>query len=100
MKTAIQEVMDEIESEHNNGVEISQKQLFKMLLKAKAKEKKQIFNAFNQGFRDGESEITSIKEDVENLANETRQYKYTKEQLIAKKLQYDLKIKEFINKKC
>jgi hypothetical protein len=31
---------------------------------------------------------------IENLANETRQYKYTKAELIAKKLQYDLLIKE------
>jgi hypothetical protein len=31
---------------------------------------------------------------IENLANETRQNKYTKQELIAKKLQYDLLIKE------
>jgi seryl-tRNA synthetase len=37
---------------------------------------------------------------IESLANETRQYKWTKEQLIAKKIQYDLKIKDLINKKC
>jgi len=36
-----------------------------------------------------------VKE-LEQYANETRQYKWTKEQLIAKKLQYDLKIKEFL----
>jgi hypothetical protein len=34
-------------------------------------------------------------ESIEQLANETRQYKWTKEQLIAKKLQYDILIKEF-----
>lgn len=50
MKTAIQEVLDEIETEHNNGVEISQKQLFKMLLKAKEKEKQQISKAYFCGF--------------------------------------------------
>lgn len=33
-------------------------------------------------------------ESIENLANETRQYKFTKQELIAKKLQYDLLIKE------
>jgi hypothetical protein len=33
-------------------------------------------------------------ENIENLANETRQYKYTKSELIAKKLKYDLLIKE------
>jgi len=32
--------------------------------------------------------------DIENLANETRQYKWTKEQLVSKKLQYEIKIKE------
>lgn len=33
---------------------------------------------------------------IEKLANETRQHKYTKEQLIAKKIQYDIKIKELL----
>lgn len=33
-------------------------------------------------------------ENIENLANETRNYKYTKAELIAKKLQYDILIKE------
>ena len=33
-------------------------------------------------------------ENIENLANETRQHKFTKAELIAKKLQYDLLIKE------
>jgi hypothetical protein len=37
---------------------------------------------------------------LESESNEKRNFKYTKEQLIAKKLQYDLKIKELINKKC
>lgn len=32
---------------------------------------------------------------IEQIANETRQYKYTKEELIAKKLKYDILIKEF-----
>ena len=49
MKTAIQEVMDIIEMEHNNGVEISQKVLWKMLLDAKEKEKQQIIEAANYG---------------------------------------------------
>ena len=47
MKTPIQEVMDIIEMEHNNGVEISQKVLWKMLLDAKEKEKQQIIEAVN-----------------------------------------------------
>ena len=34
--------------------------------------------------------------ELEQYANETRQYKWTKEQLIAKKLQYDLKIKDLL----
>ena len=42
MKTVLQEVMEEIEKEHNNGVEVSQKKLWKMLLKAKEKEIDQI----------------------------------------------------------
>lgn len=33
---------------------------------------------------------------IESLANDTRQHKFTKEQLIAKKLQYDIKIKEML----
>lgn len=49
MKTPITEVMDIIEMEHNNGVEISQKVLWEMLLEAKEKEKKQIIEAFSQG---------------------------------------------------
>ncbi len=49
MKTAIQQVMDEIEMEHNNGVEISQRALWKMLLEAKEKEKQQIIDAGNGG---------------------------------------------------
>lgn len=47
MKTAIQVILDEIEMEHNNGVEISQKQLWKMLFKAKSTEKQQIIDAYN-----------------------------------------------------
>ena len=47
MKTAIQEVMDIIEMEHNNGVEISQKVLWKMLSEALEKEKQQIIEAVN-----------------------------------------------------
>lgn len=46
MKTAVEEVMDIIEIEHNNGVEISQKVLWKMLSEAKEKEKQQIIDAY------------------------------------------------------
>jgi hypothetical protein len=34
--------------------------------------------------------------ELEQYANDSRQYKWTKEQLIAKKLQYDLKIKDLL----
>ena len=34
--------------------------------------------------------------EIEQLANDTRQFKFTREQLIAKKLQYDIKIKELL----
>ena len=69
MKTAIQEVMDEIEMEHNNGVEISQKQLWKMLLKAKEKEKEQIIDAaYSYINTDG---VINKKELAEQYYNET-----------------------------
>lgn len=69
MKTAIQEVMDEIEMEHNNGVEISQKQLWKMLLKAKEKEKEQITDAtYSYINTDG---VINKKELAEQYYNET-----------------------------
>lgn len=49
MKTAIQTVMDIIEMEHNNGVEISQRVLWKMLNEAKETEKQQIIDAYESG---------------------------------------------------
>ena len=66
MKTAIQEVLNEIETEHNNGVEISQKQLFKMLLKAKEKEKQQIIDANNAGWRANRKKIDQNANDYYN----------------------------------
>ena len=66
MKTAIQEVIDEIETEQNNGVEISQKQLFKMLLKAREKEKQQIIEAHRIGVFDCKNHEQYYKETVEN----------------------------------
>jgi len=53
MKSAVTEVMDIIEMEHNNGVEISQKVLWKMLLEAKEKEKRHIIKAFDNGVIEG-----------------------------------------------
>jgi hypothetical protein len=32
---------------------------------------------------------------IEELANQTRQYKFTKEELIAKKIQYEIKFKQY-----
>jgi hypothetical protein len=37
--------------------------------------------------------------DIEQLANDTRQMKFTRDQLIAKKLQYDIKCKELLKLK-
>jgi len=37
--------------------------------------------------------------DIERLANDTRQMKFTRDQLIAKKLQYDIKCKELLKLK-
>lgn len=53
MKTAIQKVMDIIEMEHHNGVEISQRVLWKMLLEAKQEEKQQIIEAYWEGMEHG-----------------------------------------------
>ena len=48
MKTAIKKIMDIIEMEHNNGIEISQKVLWKMLSEALEKEKQQIIEAYEK----------------------------------------------------
>ena len=64
MKTAIQGVMDIIEMEHNNGVEISQRVLWKMLLEAKGTEKKQIIDAYSEGmghYGDANSNAEGLK---------------------------------------
>lgn len=53
MKTAIQGVMDIIEMEHNNGVEIYQRVLWKMLNEAKKEEKQKIIDAYNSGWQYG-----------------------------------------------
>jgi len=49
-------------------------------------------------YRTGLIQRYSEKEvnEIEQLANDTRQFKFTREQLIAKKLQYDIKIKELL----
>ena len=49
MKTAIQELIDIVEMDYNNGVEISMWVFHGMLLKALFKEKQQILDAFDDG---------------------------------------------------
>ena len=49
MKTAVQEVMDTVETDYNNGVVVSQRVFWKMLLKAKELEKQQIIDAHFNG---------------------------------------------------
>ena len=71
MKTVIQELMDIIEMDHNNGVEISQKVIWKMLLKAKEKEKQQIIEAYEKDMSSNgnlsfESGLEYYKETYEN----------------------------------
>lgn len=61
MKTAIQEIIDLVEIDHNN--EISMRVFYKMLSKGLKKEKEQIKNAFNQGYRDGEMDSMSMSND-------------------------------------
>jgi hypothetical protein len=48
MKTAITKIMDAIEMEHNNGVGISQRVIWKMLNEAKEEEKQQIIDFANK----------------------------------------------------
>ena len=72
MKTAITGVMDIIEMEHNNGVEISQKVLWNMLLEAKETEKQQIIEAHEAG-QDVlimDSDFTDSKQYYENTFNQ------------------------------
>lgn len=52
-KTAIQELIDIVEIDYNNGVEISMKVFYKMLTEAKETEKQQIKEAYRRGFVDG-----------------------------------------------
>lgn len=68
MKTAIQVILDEIEMEHNNGVEISQKQLWKTLFKAKSTEKQQIIDAYHDG---GEKGFNKFGEDADKYYETT-----------------------------
>lgn len=76
-KTAMQEIMDIVEIDYSNGVEISMKVLYKMLSKGLIKEKQQIKNAFNQGYRDGETDSLSManEEDVSSFENAENYFK-------------------------
>lgn len=60
MKTAMQ---------HNNGVEISKKVLWKMLLEAKEKEKQQIIEAATHGANFDKSPYSSAHEYYEKTYN-------------------------------
>lgn len=51
-KTAIQELIEIVEMDYNNGVEISMKVFYGMLTKALEKEKHQIKKAYSQGCLD------------------------------------------------
>lgn len=77
MKTAIQEMVDIVEMDYNNGVEISMKVFHGMLLKALFKEKQQVLDAYNQGYRDGENaeESTKALVDVSQWADAENYYK-------------------------
>jgi hypothetical protein len=46
MKTAIQELMDVVEMDFNNGVEISMKVFYGMLMQARQKGKQQMIDTF------------------------------------------------------
>ena len=53
MKTAIQELIDIVEMDYNNGVEISMRVFYGMLIKALFKEKQQIIDAYDDGYENG-----------------------------------------------
>ena len=57
MKTVIQELIDVVEMDYDNGVQISMPVFYKMLVKAKEKEMHQIFDAFVAGDERGTGEI-------------------------------------------
>jgi hypothetical protein len=68
MKTAIQELIDVVEMDFNNGVEISMKVFYGMLMKAREKEKEQIIDAFNQGYREGFNDAQSVTENEKDVS--------------------------------
>jgi hypothetical protein len=57
MKTAIEEMMDIMEMDHNNGVEYSMKVFYGMLKEAKKIEQEQILQAFVAGSERGTNNI-------------------------------------------
>jgi hypothetical protein len=57
MNTAIQELIQVVEMDYNNGVEISMKVFFKMLKDAQTKEQEQIYAAFVAGSERGTKHI-------------------------------------------
>lgn len=79
MKTAIQEMVDIVEMDFGNGVEISMRVFHGMLLKALFKERQQLSDAYNQGYRDGEDaeETTKSLVDVSQWADAELYYNKT-----------------------
>jgi len=71
IKTAIEEIMDIVEMDAQNCVEISMRVFHKMLSEGLKKEKQQIKDAFNQGYRDGEldAESNTFDGDVSEFSN-------------------------------
>jgi len=59
MKTAIQELIDLVEMDYNNGVEISMSVFHGMLIKALFKERQQIVEAYDDGYENGSGWPTS-----------------------------------------
>ena len=78
-KTAIEEIMDIVEMDAQNCVEISMRVFHKMLSEGLKKEKQQIKDAFNQGYRDAELDAESYKSsgDVSDYSNADNYYSQT-----------------------
>lgn len=77
-KTAMQELMEIVEMDANNGVEISMRVFYKMLQDALPKERQQIEQAYNKGYTDAELEWTgSTQEDISQYSDAKIYYNQT-----------------------
>ena len=77
-KTAIQELMEIVEMDANNGVEISMRVFYKMLQDALPKERQQIEQAYNQGYREAEIDNgADIRDDISDYQNASNYYNQT-----------------------